>query len=405
MEAAVDAARLGGDNWMLTAGLTWLGAGYLAHDLGRARAVLEEGIRVGRTSNRAYGNACTGLVAQTWVLQGELRRARPEIDAAIAEAEGLHDRANQAGNFAYLVTALIELDETAEALRAVERVEAIGREGGIRLWDALVPVFRGMIAVNDGDYDRAIELARGALELAYIPMSRSQALLTLAQAEWRAGMFEPARAHAAELAETPGAADNSYHVSAALVVLASVERSEGELARAEATAHDALVAAERITASTRIIDALEVLAWIAGDLGSPEEAARLVGATSRVRDATGYGRDVSGREAGVAALRAAMGEEAYEAAVREGRSLTLDEAVAYARRGRGERKRPPTGWASLTPMEAEVVELVRHGKTNAEIGARLFVSPRTVQAHLTRIYSKLGVNGRTALAALPATGE
>jgi DNA-binding CsgD family transcriptional regulator len=100
-----------------------------------------------------------------------------------------------------------------------------------------------------------------------------------------------------------------------------------------------------------------------------------------------------------------MGEEAYEAAVREGRSLTLDEAVAYARRGRGERKRPPTGWASLTPMEAEVVELVRHGKTNAEIGARLFVSPRTVQAHLTRIYTKLGVNGRTALAALPATRE
>jgi DNA-binding CsgD family transcriptional regulator len=53
-------------------------------------------------------------------------------------------------------------------------------------------------------------------------------------------------------------------------------------------------------------------------------------------------------------------------------------------------------------MEAEVVELVRQGNTNPEIGARLFVSPRTVQTHLTRIYKKLGVNGRTALASLPA---
>jgi len=400
MESAVDAARRGGDDWILTAGLTWLGAAWLQHDLARARAVLEEGIRVGRATNRAYANACAGLTANTWILAGDLLRARPLLDAAIAEAEGLHDRANLAGNLAYLTTQLIEAGQTAEALRAVERMEAIGREGGIRLWDALGPVFRGMIAVTDGDYAEAIELAQGVLQLAYIPMAMSQARITLALAEWRAGMLDDARAHATQLVEAPDAGSNSYHVSTAIVVLASLDRAEGQLGRAEARAHESLTVAERLSASTRVIDALEVLAWIAFDLGSLEEAARLVGVAAAARDATGYGRDIAGREEGIAALRAAMGDERFAAAELEGRSLTLEEGVAYARRGRGERKRPSTGWASLTPVEAQIVSLVRDGRTNGEIGARLFVSPRTVQTHLTRIYAKLGVNGRTALAAL-----
>lgn len=144
-----------------------------------------------------------------------------------------------------------------------------------------------------------------------------------------------------------------------------------------------------------------MIASIVAELASVEEAARLVGATEAARAATGYGRRFAARDLRTSSLRDAMGDEAFEHALHEGRALTLDEAVAYARRGRGERKRPTTGWASLTPIEAQVVDLVRQGMTNAEIGARVFVSPRTVQAHLSRIYTKLGVNGRTSLAALP----
>ena len=81
----------------------------------------------------------------------------------------------------------------------------------------------------------------------------------------------------------------------------------------------------------------------------------------------------------------------------------MADAVAYARRGRGERKRPTIGWDSLTPTETQIVDLVGGGLTNADIGGRLFVSPRTVQAHLTRIYTKLGVTSRTELAARAAT--
>jgi len=69
----------------------------------------------------------------------------------------------------------------------------------------------------------------------------------------------------------------------------------------------------------------------------------------------------------------------------------------------GANKRPSTGWYSLTPTEAQIVDLLGGGLTNAEIGERLFMSPRTVQSHLTRIYTKLDVTSRTEVAARAAT--
>ncbi|MDR3658467.1 MAG: LuxR C-terminal-related transcriptional regulator, partial [Mycobacterium sp.] len=75
-----------------------------------------------------------------------------------------------------------------------------------------------------------------------------------------------------------------------------------------------------------------------------------------------------------------------------------EEAIAYAQRGRGQRKRSARGWASLTPTERDVVRLVSEGLGNKDIAARLFVSPRTVQTHLTHVYTKLGLNSRVQLA-------
>ena len=101
-------------------------------------------------------------------------------------------------------------------------------------------------------------------------------------------------------------------------------------------------------------------------------------------------------------MRAALGEERFNVVYSEGQALSVEDAVAYARRGRGERKRPTLGWDSLTPTETQIADLVQEGCTNAEIGERLFVCPRTVQAHLTRMYTKLDVSSRAELAALVA---
>jgi DNA-binding CsgD family transcriptional regulator len=78
--------------------------------------------------------------------------------------------------------------------------------------------------------------------------------------------------------------------------------------------------------------------------------------------------------------------------------MSNEEAIAYAQRGRGERKRPASGWASLTPTERDVVKLVSEGLANKDIATRLFVSPRTVETHLTHVYTKLGLSSRVQLA-------
>jgi DNA-binding CsgD family transcriptional regulator len=106
----------------------------------------------------------------------------------------------------------------------------------------------------------------------------------------------------------------------------------------------------------------------------------------------------SGYDAAVLALRASLGDATFDKAWDDGAGLTLDDAVSYALRGRGERGRPSIGWLSLAPAELDVARLVAEGLANKEIAARRFVSPRTVQTHLTHMYGKLGITSRVQLA-------
>ena len=94
----------------------------------------------------------------------------------------------------------------------------------------------------------------------------------------------------------------------------------------------------------------------------------------------------------------ALGDDAEPAAA-EGRNLDWRAAAAYARRARGERKRPAHGWASLTPTEQQVVALVSEGLTNPQIAERLLMGRATVKTHLEHIFTKLGIRSRAQLAA------
>lgn len=65
-------------------------------------------------------------------------------------------------------------------------------------------------------------------------------------------------------------------------------------------------------------------------------------------------------------------------------------------------ERPTFGWDSLTQTEARVAALVAEGLSNPQVAHRLFVSPRTVQTHVSHIFTKLGISSRVDLARLAA---
>jgi DNA-binding CsgD family transcriptional regulator len=89
-------------------------------------------------------------------------------------------------------------------------------------------------------------------------------------------------------------------------------------------------------------------------------------------------------------------------------------AEGFAERARHEllatgekvRKRQVDTLNELTPQEEHIARMARDGRTNPEIAAELFISPRTVEWHLRKVFGKLGITSRKGLqSALPAPGR
>ncbi len=80
------------------------------------------------------------------------------------------------------------------------------------------------------------------------------------------------------------------------------------------------------------------------------------------------------------------------------RALGRMRALGIRRGSRDAHRDAAYGWASLTATENRIAALVRDGLTNREIGTRLFVSPRTVQTHVSHILQKTGLRSRVEIA-------
>jgi DNA-binding CsgD family transcriptional regulator len=98
---------------------------------------------------------------------------------------------------------------------------------------------------------------------------------------------------------------------------------------------------------------------------------------------------------------------AYDAFASMGAGAFLERARRELQAtGEKVRKRVDETRDDLTPQEQQIARLAREGLTNPEIGAQLFISPRTVEWHLRKVFTKLGINSRKSLRdALPDSGR
>jgi predicted ATPase/DNA-binding CsgD family transcriptional regulator len=412
LEESIAITRSLGDDWFLADGL--YGAGFLATVGGRLKAappLLEDALAV----SRAAGNLLGIRESLTWLglnaaAQCRFAEAEATLEEALAQSRSLGDPVFAMADLGFLGFAKIRTGEWAAARAHIDEAIALG----VRMAHNAAPLMQwqlGLLEYATGELERAEALMNEAL-----PATRANnyasntvsALLITAAAQLARGETAPAVAAIEEAVLVARESGNPLAIGPALEAQAQLARVAGEVAAAEELLHEALRALYDAGDPGGVADVLESLAALVRELQNAEQAVRLLGAADGIRAAVGCVRfpvrqplyDVE-----LSALREALGQEAFAAAWSAGASASLDDAVAYAERGRGARKRPLRGWESLSPAELRVVELVAEGLTNPQIGERLFISPRTVQAHLSHVFAKLAVSSRAELAAQAARRE
>jgi predicted ATPase/class 3 adenylate cyclase/DNA-binding CsgD family transcriptional regulator len=406
-ERSATLGRTLGDNWALADGLKLTTFAWMLQDdyhnivppLSEFRDVSE------RLGNRFFLAWYQTTLGWAWVHQGDFARAEQALEIALAEDMELGGCATAGIVVALLgeIEALTGRYDNAEVRlvpflgRAAATGDYLGAPWG-------VPTLARML-VGRGRPEEARDMIAPFVDLLRplgLPYHVADGLRVLGAAHLAAGEDAAAEAALSEARTLAHTISNPWLGGHANYHLAELARRRGDSAQAEDLHHEALAQRARAGLRPGVAESLEALAGLAAHQESLAEAARLFAAASTLREDMGLARwpaDQAGYDTEVSNARQALGGDAFDVAWAEGAALTLDDAVAYASRARGERKRPSTGWASLTPTELEVVNLVAKGLTNPEIGERLFIGRGTVKNHLAHIFTKLGFATRSELAA------
>ncbi|MGW2255856.1 ATP-binding protein [Kitasatospora sp. NPDC001660] len=338
----------------------WVCCGFLTE--GRQWLDLMLGAAAARTTARGRALWSSGSLA---VLQGDL----PTGTALLTECEGLAVELDDPERLAwarqYLGLALMfGGGDLQRASGLIESAVALHRAAGNRLGLGKSLYMWSPVLSFLGEADRSVAVARESREVAEgqgEQWCQSYALYMLSLAAWRRGELGEAKA----------------------LALRSVEL--------RAPFRDALGLAM----------AVDILGFVAAADGRAEFAARLLGSTEPIWQSVGalefgFQDMVAYYEEAVRRSRAELGERRFAEAFHAGTRLELAEAVRLAL-STGER---PTAAdrSELSRREQEVAGLVAQGLTNREIADRLVLSQRTVETHVSRIMTKLGLGSRAQLA-------
>jgi DNA-binding CsgD family transcriptional regulator len=256
-------------------------------------------------------------------------------------------------------------ESEALALIRTTAAEAAARGEGIGL--TVTRAAGALLANGNQRHERAMADARQAAEARADLAAASWGLIELVEAAVRVGARDVASAAFARLAERTSASGTDWAL--------------GLETRCRALLSDDGSAEELYVESIERLGRTRVRADLARSMLLYGEWLQGQGRRLEARDQLRAAHEVF----------AAMGAEAFAERARLGLVATGDKP--------GKRTVATTG--QLTAREAQVVRLARDGLSNPEIGARLFLSPRTVEYHLRNVFAKLGITSRHELSRLP----
>ncbi len=338
------------------------------------------------------------------VLRGDFTRALELLDSADRQARRTGDP-NITGVIDYWRSQVLAAQGDPAATTLAEHALASATRAGAGFAElvhgfgvALTYATAGELAQAEAAYQRHIDVLAEFYPIVGVRLVVVGAALAYMRHDLVVARERIARGHAIA---PPGVLADPAMLDIIAALLDAQQDMPADLAAAEAAVHAALRTLNACGSHLDRLDALEALGVIVAKRGHQLEAVRIWGA----RDSDAQRHDVVATviHRAVAPDRAKTLAEADPATTNEalaaGAALDLDELLTYIDRARGDRKRPSSGWDSLTPTELEVVTRAATGLSNSEIGKQMFIGAGTVKTHLAHVYVKLNVANRTELTA------
>ncbi len=339
-----------------------------------------------------------------------------DLEAAASEATDALRRAGRAGNVALLPMSYMAIATACrcagrwdDALAEIDAMTALCREIGSPSWLLAGEAMHADISLHRGDQTTATHhVANGLEQLAQMKAQLGADMLLEVQARLLQTQGDVDGALALITLVWAKTANIRYFLGhrerGSLAVRLAVLGGHLDFAR-EVTA-DLEEGARRTPVASAIGAAQRCRGLVArnGDLmleavASYRTTPRRPELAACCEDAATVLAEARRRDEAIALLHEAAGIHADLGAT--GDAARVDDGLRGlgVRRARVREARPTFGWASLTPTELGVTRLVADGLTNPEIGARLYISRRTVETHLSHVFRKLDLANRTQLVA------